>query len=395
MVVVVGGGPGGLVLAYLLARAGIKVTVLEAQADFDRDFRGDSLHAATLELMEQLGLVDELLALPHYKAKGFHINADGRRYTTADYSGIGGSYPYVAIMQQSRFLDFLAGHGTRLDTFDLRMNAKVTGLLEHGVRYRDADGEHELPADLVIAADGRFSRMRRLAEMDLTVLGGNLDIVWSKLPRLETDPPDGDVSLFFGRGSYIGLLGRDDDWQIGYNLPKGGFPDFKAGGIERLRAGIADLVPWLADRTRLIGDWSQTSLLSVQIARLERWYKPGLLFIGDAAHVISPVGGNGILMAIQDAVVAANHLIPALREGQVGTEVLAAIQAEREPAIASVQKRQVMIERGTARRLASNKPYTPALPLRIITAIPALRRAAARSNAYGPGTPKLDLELLA
>ncbi|SDM49957.1 FAD-dependent oxidoreductase [Allokutzneria albata] len=392
---VVGGGPGGLVLAYLMARAGIEVTLLESQPDFDRDFRGDSLHPATLELMDQLGLADRLLELDHFRATTFSLHTPAQTLRTADYDRIGGKFPYVALMPQARFLDFLAREAAAYPGFTLRTGAKVTGLTEEdgrvvGVRC----GGESVRADLVIAADGRFSRMRRLADLPVTSLGGGGDILWFRLPRRADDPPEADVDIYFGAGHYVGLLGGPDTWQVGYTIPKGGFPDARRAGVEPIREFLRATVPWLADRADLLTSFEQITLLSVDIARAKRWHRPGLLMIGDAAHVISPVGGNGILMAIQDAVVAANVLIPRLRAGAVPEEALAEVQRLREPAIEKVQAQQVRVEERTAKALATGLPYRPPLVFRLLCALAPFRRAAARSNAYGPLRPTLNPAVL-
>jgi 2-polyprenyl-6-methoxyphenol hydroxylase-like FAD-dependent oxidoreductase len=397
--VVVGGGPGGMMLAHLLARAGVPVTLLESHRDFDRDFRGDSLHPWTLELLDELGLADDLLALPHYKARLFRFHTPDGSLTTADYGRIRSRFNYVALMPQARFLDFLAERSAALPAFALRLGAKVTGLVEEagritGVRYRDAEGEHALAASFVVAADGRFSRVRKLADLPARSLGAKSDLLWFRLPRHDTDPPEADVDLYFGKRHYVGLLGGPSDWQVGYSLPKGGFPAVREAGVEPIRRFVAEHVPWLADRVHLLTGMNQTTLLSVDIARVERWHRPGLLLIGDAAHVISPVGGNGILMAVQDAVAAANRLTAPLRAGTVTDEDLAAVQRDREPAIRRVQAQQVRIEQRVAAARERGKPITPPRFLRLVTAIPGVRSRAARANAYGPVPLRLDPAVL-
>ncbi|WP_114453896.1 FAD-dependent oxidoreductase [Halopolyspora algeriensis] len=396
---VVGGGPGGMVLAYLLARAGVSVTVLETHRDFDRDFRGDSLHPATLELMDELGLAEELLELPHHKARCFRFRTSQGIFTTTDYSRLRSRFPYVALMPQSRFLDFLAQQATAIPEFRLRMGSKVIGLLGRdrvaGVRFRDETGEHELRADMVIAADGRFSRMRRLADMPVQSLGAGSDVVWFRLPHRPEDPPDADLDLYFGRGHYAAVLGQPASWQVGYTIAKGSYPQVRAAGAEPVRAFLARHVPWLADRVELLTDLNQTTLLSVDIARVSRWYRPGLLLLGDAAHVISPVGGNGILMAIQDAVASANVLVPAFRAGgPIAQDSLAEVQRVREPAIKHVQQQQVRTEQRVAPFLGSEQEFDPGVVFRMVTSIPFLRRRSARSNAYGPFPPTLDPAVL-
>ncbi|GAA1990878.1 FAD-dependent oxidoreductase [Amycolatopsis minnesotensis] len=395
-VVVVGGGPGGMVLAHLLGRAGIPVTVLEAHQDFDRDFRGDSLHPYTLELLDRLGLADRLLDLPHHKARYFRFHTPSGTITTADYGKLASRHDYVALMPQARFLGFLAAETASLPGARVLTGAKVTELDRDGdgrvtgVRYRDHTGTHHLPAALVVGADGRFSRVRRLAGAPARSLGASTDLLWFRLPRRDDDPPDADVDLHFGRNHYLGLLAGTHDWQVGYSLPKGGYAEARDRGVGPIRTFVADHVPWLADRAGLLTGFAQTTLLSVDISRVDTWWRPGLLLIGDAAHVISPVGGNGILMAVQDAVTTANHLVRCPGERDFDT-ALPGIQAEREPAIRQVQAQQVRVERRAARARENGRPATPPyLLLRLLTALPGARARAARANAYGPRPPLLD-----
>ncbi|MFC3764154.1 FAD-dependent oxidoreductase [Tenggerimyces flavus] len=400
---VVGGGPGGLMTAYLLARAGVDVALFETHQDFDREFRGDSLHPGTLELLDHLGLADELLTLDHYRARYFRLHTPTGSYTTTDYGRLRTKFNYVALMAQSAFLEFLASKGSELSHFTLRQSTRATGIVTNkdnvvtGVRYQDGQGqEREQPAKLVIAADGRFSRFRRLADLPARPLGASSDLLWFQLPKRPNDPPDADVSLYFGVGHYVALLGRTNSWQVGYTIPKGAYAATRERGVEPIRAFVEQYVPWLSDRTSLLTDWSQITLLSVEIARVDTWHRPGLLLIGDAAHVISPVGGNGILMAIQDAIVTANVLVPRLRNGgTVDSRDLARIQNEREPAIVAVQRMQVRVEQRTALTLQTGKAFRPSPAFRLFTRVPYLRGRSARANAYGPRTPRLDPTLLA
>jgi 2-polyprenyl-6-methoxyphenol hydroxylase-like FAD-dependent oxidoreductase len=395
-VAIAGGGPGGLLLGYLLARAGIDVTVLEARSDFDRDFRGDSLHPYTLELLDRLGLAEDLLELDHFKARSFRFHTPAGVYRAADYDRLRTPFGYVALMPQVRFLDFLAGRARALPSFTLRTNAKVTGLLEDGdgtvtgVRHRGG----ELTASVVIGADGRFSTVRRLAGLEARPLGATTDLLWFRLPRSPGDPPDADLDLYFGRDAYVGVLGGVSDWQVGYSLEKGAYPALRERGVEPIRAFVRERVPWLADRAHLLTDFSQTTLLSVDISRADRWHRPGLLLLGDAAHVISPVGGNGILMAVQDAVAAANRLIPAFRRGGVTPADLAGVQADRIRAIERVQAEQVRVERRAAAARARGRGTAPPKLLKLLFAVPAVRTRGARRNAYGPFPPQLDESLL-
>lgn len=390
-----------MVLAYLLSRAGVPVTLLEARGDFDRDFRGDSLHPYTLELFDRLGLAGRLLCLPHHRARYFRFHTPSATITPADYGKLRTRFPYVALMPQARFLGFLAAELEQLPNARLRTDCTVTGVTTDpggrvtGVRYRDGAGHHELAADLVIGADGRFSRLRRAAGMTADSLGASTDLLWFRLPQRDTDPADADVDLFFGRDHYVGLLTGTEGRQVGYSLPKGGYPAAREAGVAPIRAAVAELVPWLADRVHLLTDFSQTTLLSVDIARVPRWWRPGLLLVGDAAHVISPVGGNGILMAIQDAVAAANRLVPALRaDSPVPDAVLAAVQTDREPAVRKVQAAQVRTEQRVAAARETGRPLVSKALLTVLTALPGARRRAARANAYGPHPPVLDPDIL-
>ncbi|GAA4545534.1 FAD-dependent oxidoreductase [Pseudonocardia xishanensis] len=347
-----------------------------------------------METLDQLGLADDLLRLPHYPARHFRFHTPAGTLTPTDYGALDSRFPYVALMPQARFLDFLASRARELPTFELRLGARVTGLTEEdGVVTGVRVGDEELPASLVVAADGRFSRIRTLAGLPAKSLGAQTDILWFALPRRPDDPPEADVDLYFGADRYVGLLGGPQEWQVGYSLPKGGYTAVREAGVEPIRAFLRERIPWLADRTDLLTDMNQTTLLSVDIARVERWHRPGLLLIGDAAHVISPVGGNGILMALQDAVAAANRLVPALRAGKVHDSDLMAVQQDREPAIRQVQAAQVRTEKQVLKARERNRTIAPPWFLRWVFAVPAVRKWSAEKNAYGPNPPHLSPEL--
>jgi len=397
-VVIAGGGPGGALLAYLLARAGIAVTLCEARSDFEREYRGDSLHPYTLELLDELGLADDVLQIPHVAADAFRFHTPYGTVTPASYARLRTRFNYVAIMPQARLIEFLLDRAARFPGFELRTSTKATGLVEAdgrvtGLRVRDRSGEHELPADLVIGADGRFSAVRRFADLPVVSSGATTDLVWFRLPR-RADDPAADLDLYAGPGRYVGVLGGSDHWRVGYAIPHGGYAAVREAGVEPIREFLRTHVPWLADRVHHLEDMGQTSLLSVDISAAPCWHRPGLLLIGDAAHVISPVGGNGILMAVQDAVAAANAIIAPLRAGTLTEADLARVQAAREAAIAQVQAEQQRTERSSDRARSRGAVLAPPRRLRPLLELPVLQRRSARANAYGPRPPKLDLALV-
>ena len=394
---VVGGGPGGTVLALLLARKGVDVTLLEAHPDFDREFRGDTLHPSVMELMDELGLADRLLKLRHSKIDNFTFQTAAGPFTPVDFSRLNTKFPYITMMPQTSFLEFITAEAARYPNFRLVMGARVKELVEEdgvvrGVRYdkREQDGSHsthEVRAVLTVGADGRGSRVRRLAGFELIKTSPPMDVLWFKLPRKEGDPEG--VLGRFGRGHGAVALDRFDYWQAGYIILKGTFPELRHEGIESLQRSYAELIPEFADRTGYIEDWKQVSLLSVESSRCPRWYRPGLLLIGDAAHVMSPVGGVGINYAIQDAVVAANILTEPLKKSQaqlkdLDPSYLAAVQRRREWPTRIIQAVQALVQRGiVANALRSDRPFTPPLPFRLLLRTPVLRNLPARIVAFG------------
>jgi 2-polyprenyl-6-methoxyphenol hydroxylase-like FAD-dependent oxidoreductase len=379
-----------VVLALLLARAGVQVTLLESHPDFDRDFRGDTVHPPTLELLAQLGLSDRLHALPHGKVRTLRLKTKNRSYTLADLGRLSAPFPYVMVLPQVKFLELLTDEARKYPQFQLIMRANVQHLVEsdgvvRGVRYRDADNHwHEVRADLTVAADGRFSKIRHLAGIEPVKTSPPMDVVWFRLPKKPTDAAES-ADLYVGGGRMAVLLDRGGDWQIGYVILKGSFAALKSSGIEALRQGVAEQVPWLADRVELLHSWSETAVLNVESSRVERWHKPGLLLIGDAAHVMTPIGGVGINVAIQDAVAAANLLTEPLRHGSVTEQDLAAVQKLREPAVRRVQQIQGVIQnRIAAPGLDASHEFRLPWWLRLITSIPGVRNVPARMLAFGP-----------
>jgi 2-polyprenyl-6-methoxyphenol hydroxylase-like FAD-dependent oxidoreductase len=389
--VVVGGGPAGAVLAYMLARQGISVVLLEMHLNFERDFRGDTLHPSTLEIMDELGLAERLLALPHTRLSQATLPTEAGPVTVADLSCLKTKFPFVALMPQARFLEFVTGEAKGFPNFQLIMGAAVDELIEdgavspgvvRGVRYRAEGGRHELRAALTVGADGRFSKLRQLSGLGQAAMHASppMDVLWFRLPRKPDDPHGGLVRFAAGHG--IIQLDRGAEWQIGFMIRKDSYRALRAAGLEALQRAITATAPELADRVDLIHDWQQLSLLSVQADRLPLWYRPGLLLIGDAAHVMSPAGGNGINYAINDAVAAANILSGPLNAGHVSVEDLARVQRRREWPTRIIQGIQnVMQERVLRPALESTGPLT--VPW--FVPWPVVRHGVARVIGFGVG----------
>lgn len=330
---IVGGGPAGAVLALMLARQGIEVTLLEAYKDFNRYFRGDTMHSSVLEIMDELGLADELLKIRHTRTYKYITETADGPVTFADFSRLKSKFPYMMIMEQVRFLEFIVAEAKRYPNFKLVMGAKVQQLVEadgvvQGVRYRGKEGWHEVRSLLTVGADGRNSTTRQLSGLKLIRKETPIDVLWFRIPRRDHDPEEelGE----FGKGFLLVLTNRFDYWQVGYIMPKGHYKKLRSAGLEAFRESVAKTMPMLADRVDYLQDWQQLALLKVETGRMVRWHRPGLLLIGDAAHIMSPIGGVGINYAIQDAVVSANVLTQPLKVGEVKQRHLAAIQLQRE-----------------------------------------------------------------
>jgi 2-polyprenyl-6-methoxyphenol hydroxylase-like FAD-dependent oxidoreductase len=376
-------------LALLLARKGVPVTLLEAHHDFDRDFRGDTIHPSTLEALDQLGLVDRLLQIPHGKLEAMQFSSNGKVTTLARFRRLRTRFPYIMMLPQAKFLDFLAEEARRYPTFRLELGANVQRLVQEdgvtrGVRYHGADNAwHEVRAALTVGADGRFSKVRSLCGAVAVKASPPMDVLWFRLPQRADDPRD-QITFYVGGGLLIIILDRGDEWQVGYVLAKGKFAETKAAGLDALRANLIRQVPWVEDRAESIHSWKQVAVLSVESSRVPSWHQPGLLLIGDAAHVMSPVGGVGINYAIQDAIEAANVLATPLRTGQVTQAQLTEVQERREPAVKAIQKFQGLVQdRVVKAALDEDRPFQLSLAIRIMLKIPKLRDMPAKLIAYG------------
>jgi 2-polyprenyl-6-methoxyphenol hydroxylase-like FAD-dependent oxidoreductase len=378
---VVGGGPAGLVLGLILARAGVPTTVLEKHGDFLRDFRGDTVHASTLTLLDELGLGEQFAGLPPRWVDQLTVQLDSGDYGVANLSRLPGRHQHIALVPQWDFLNVVADASRQEPSYELIMNAEVTDLLWDGqrisgVRY-DRDGHsYQMEADLVVACDGRSSVVRERAGLKSRTFGVPMDVLWFRLPRLATDP-EGVVGRI-SRSNLLIMIDRGDYFQIGMVIRKGSLATLRDHGIEGLQQRLRDALPWLGDRVELLTSFDDIRLLNVMLSRLPRWYRDGLLCIGDAAHAMSPVGGVGINLAVQDAVATGRLLAPALRTGRVGIASLRAVQRRRRlptvltQAFQRVAHRLVVATRIAEDEAASRLTTAPA-PLRLLQRFPVLQ----------------------
>src|SRR2546421_1913317 len=384
--VIVGGGPAGMMAGYLLARAGVEVVVLEKHADFLRDFRGDTIHPSTLELMHELGLLDDFLKLPHQELRELRGIFNGHPVPMADFSRLPTHCKFIAFMPQWDFLNFLAAQAKRFPAFALHMQHEVVDLLFEndrvaGVRAKTPDGERDIKADLVIGADGRHAITHTRAKLELQEFGVPIDVLWMRLSKRADDPAQ---SLgFFRHGKLLVLLDRGDYFQVGFVIPKGGLNEIKQRGLPALHRDIVELGPFLQDRITELDDWEKIKLLTVQINRLKKWCREGLLCIGDNAHAMSPAGGVGINLALQDAVATANLLAAKLVTRRVTMSELGAVQKRREFPIRFIQALQVQIHKRINGRTSGTGDRLPLLP-RLFLWFPFLRTIPARLIGLGP-----------
>ncbi|HVX62292.1 MAG TPA: FAD-dependent oxidoreductase [Pirellulales bacterium] len=397
---VAGGGPAGVMLSLLLARNGLKVSLLESHKDFDRDFRGDTIHPSTLDALDQIGLAEGLHQFPHGKLRSLRIHTAAGSRTLVDFHRLKTKFPYIMMLPQVHLLDYLASAAKQYSGFCLTLGANVQRLVEAGdrivgVRYRGEDnGWHEVRAPLVIGCDGRFSKLRSLAGFECNKTSPPMDVIWFRLSRRPNDAAD-EGDFYIGNGHFVVMLNRQDEWQVGYVIVKGGYSQLRAEGIEQLQQSLAGMVPWVADRVDELQDWKQVSVLSVESGLVDRWYRPGLLLIGDAAHVMSPIGGVGINYAVQDAIETANLLTEPLRRGQPTLDELAAVQQRRERPTRIIQAFQRFMQRQiVSNALEDAKPFELPLPIRLISSLPWFRDLPARLVAFGPRRVHVDLALV-
>jgi 2-polyprenyl-6-methoxyphenol hydroxylase-like FAD-dependent oxidoreductase len=383
--VIAGCGPAGAMLGLLLARAGVDVVVLEKHPDFFRDFRGDTVHASTLQILDDLDLTEAFARVPQQRTTRINLMTDDGMTAMGDFTELPGRFRYLSMVPQWDFLSFLTAEAARYPGFSLHREVEVTGLVEdgdgvvRGLRCRTAAGEEEIRADLVVAADGRSSATRAAAGLVTTEYGSPLDVLWYRVSRAAGDPSG--TLLRIAPGGLFPMIDRGTYWQGAHTVPKGGFAQLRARGIEEFRATLRTYLPFLGDRVEEVG-WDGVGFLEVQVNRLVSWSRPGLLCIGDAAHAMSPVGGVGINLAVQDAVAAANILAEPLLAGRVRPADLRAVQRRRELPTRLTQRLQLGMQRSMIGSMQADRTRVP-LPMRLATRYRPVRRVVSRFLALG------------
>jgi 2-polyprenyl-6-methoxyphenol hydroxylase-like FAD-dependent oxidoreductase len=384
---VVGGGPAGMMLGFLLARAGVAVVVLEKHRDFLRDFRGDTVHPSTLEMMHELGLLNEFLKLPHSTVREVSLQIGDDHLVVGHFDHLPVHCKFIALMPQWDFLNFLVGQARRYPGFDLRMRTEATDLILDdgrvvGVRAKTPDSEIEIRADLSVACDGRHSTLRERAGFSVERLGAPMDVMWFRISRNDDDPAE--VVAHVESGRMLVMLNRNDYWQCAYVIAKGTADEVEHAGLDEFRNRVAEISPFLRNRLREIYNWDKVKLLTVEVDRLRRWYRAGLVCIGDAAHAMSPIGGVGINLAVQDAVAAANILTEPLRRGTVTINTLKQIQQRREFPTRVTQRVQIVMQNNIIQPALASQGKRPRAPLFLkMMQWPLLRRIPGRLLALG------------
>jgi 2-polyprenyl-6-methoxyphenol hydroxylase-like FAD-dependent oxidoreductase len=388
---IAGGGPAGVMLGFLLARAGVRVAVLEKHKDFFRDFRGDTIHPSTLQVMHELGLLDQFLRVPHEEIRQLRGLVGDTEVQIADFTHLPTVCKFIALMPQWDFLDFLAEQGKRYPGFDLHMETDATGLIVEGapghervvgLRAESPDGPIEFRADLVVGADGRHSTVRERAGFTVENLGAPMDVLWLRLSRRESDPEQTGGYVNYGR--IFVTLNRGDYWQCAFVIRKGGYDEVHSRGLEAMRGEIVRLAPFFSDRVAELKSWDDVKLLTVAVDRLQRWWRPGLLCIGDAAHAMSPIGGVGVNVAVQDAIAAANILAAPLRDGKLTNDHLDQVQKRRAFPMKVIQGMQIAVQQNIIDKvLSSDRPISAPWTVRLFNWFPVLRRIPARVVGIG------------
>lgn len=371
-----GGGPAGIIFGYLMARAGIDVVVLEKWPDFFRDFRGDTVHPSTMSLLDELGILEDFLELPHQEIKKLAGNIGGEKVVVADFTHLRFKCPFIAFIPQWDFLNFIAGKAKQYNNFHLMMETEAVDLIKEdnivrGVQAKDKNETFEIRCDLVVGADGRHSTVREKAGFAVKNIGSPMDVLWFKITRQQSDP---DLVLgFFDAGKIMVMIDRGTYWQCGFVIKKGSYAEIQQLGIAAFQKHLLELAPFLKDRVQEIADWPAIKTLSVSVDRLEKWFAPGVLCIGDSAHAMSPIGGVGINLAVQDAVAAANILIPKFKKGSLGLQDLNKVQKRRMLPTKVIQSLQVLVQNKIISHvLSENKPIRFPWVLRLVRALPVL-----------------------